>query len=347
MGLTFIERSLVGIYILSFCFIIIDSTTAQNTTKAKQIVPEGNGQTFLQLYNYQANKRNTHSLIEVNPPSVPADGPPIAIVNCRLINGLGGDPIENAAVVIEGNRIVDAGMREEVNIPVNTDHFDAKGKTLIPGLIDAHFHSIMDNKRLNRYLQHGITTMRDPGHPFRFYQSLYFAEIPVPRMFLTGAHLDGFPPAWPQQAIVIKNAKQARQIVYDHIKNGASGIKIYFRLPLKYYEVITSTASRLGVPVVAHLELIDADAAIRAGVDGIEHVTSFGTAIADLEDAKAFKEAVSADPDARRVERYKLWAKINMNSERVQDVIDLAVKNNIFIPLLLIHCLNPSFNSFK
>src|SRR5699024_6055557 len=123
-------------------------------------------------------------------------------------------------VIVEQNRIVDAGPRKEVEIPDHADRFDASGKTLMPGLIDAHFHSLMDNDRINSYLGKGITTMRDPGHPFRFYQSLHFAKKPVPRMFLTGGHLDGFPPVWSQQAVVVRDIKHARQAVYDHVENG-------------------------------------------------------------------------------------------------------------------------------
>jgi imidazolonepropionase-like amidohydrolase len=71
------------------------------------------------------------------------------------------------------------------------------------------------------------------------------------------------------------------------VEEGGTGIKIYYRLPLEYYEDVTEAAREAGVPVMAHLELVDADDAIRAGVNGIEHVTSFGTALADSADAQA------------------------------------------------------------
>ncbi len=199
-------------------------------------------------YAQQNTSYDSRPLLEVNLPSVPADDTPIAIVGGRLIDGRGGDPVEDAVVVVEGNRVVDVGPRTKVEIPDHADRLDASGKTLMPGLIDAHFHSLMDNDRINRYLHRGITTMRDPGHPLRFYQSLYFAEKPVPRMFLTGGHLEGFPPVWKSQAVVVRNQMHARQAVYDHVDNGATGIKLYFKLPLDYYEVITDAASKRNVP---------------------------------------------------------------------------------------------------
>ncbi|WP_372637891.1 amidohydrolase family protein [Fodinibius sp.] len=282
-------------------------------------------------YAQQNTSYDDRPLLEVNPPPVPADNTPIAIVDCRLIDGHGGDPVEDAVVVVKGNRIVDAGPRTEVVIPDHADRLDAAGKTLMPGLIDAHFHSLMDNDRINRYLHRGITTMRDPGHPLRFYQSLHFAEKPVPRMFLTGGHLEGFPPVWRSQAVVVRDQTHARQVVYDHVENGATGIKLYFKLPLDYYEVIMDAASKRNVPVMAHLELVDADDAIRAGLEGVEHVTSFGTALAGPSAAKTFKERVNADYDARREERFRLWSTIDMESERVQEVIDLAVENHVIM----------------
>lgn len=298
----------LGLYCLVFCVLRPSGTYAQQNTSY-----------------------DDRPLLEVNPPPVPADDTPIAIVGCRLIDGRGGAPVEDAVVVVEGNRIVDAGPRTEVEIPAHADRIEAGGKTLMPGLIDAHFHSLMDNDRINRYLHRGITTMRDPGHPLRFYQSLYFAEKPVPRMFLTGGHLEGFPPVWRDQAVVVRDHAHARQAVYEHVENGATGIKLYFKLPLDYYEVIMDAASKRNVPVMAHLELVDADDAIRAGLEGVEHVTSFGTALADPDDAKVFKKRVNADYGARREERFRLWSTIDTESDRVQEVIELAVENNVIM----------------
>ncbi len=269
-------------------------------------------------------------LKEVNPPITHHEDSIIAITGARMIDGLGGPAVEDAVVVVKGNRIIAAGSRFEIEIPEDAEQYDAAGKTLIPGLIDAHFHSIMNNELLYDYLQRGVTALRDPGHPFSFYQSLHFADEPLPRVFLTGAHLDGYPPVWPQQAVVVRDGEHARETVMNHVKEGGSGIKIYYRLPLQFYEDVTGAAREAGIPVMAHLELVDAGDAIRAGVNGIEHVTSFGTAIADSADAMTFKEALINDDDSRNEERYKLWAKIDLEHERVQDVIRLAVQNNIF-----------------
>ncbi len=289
------------------------------------------GYTQNQVYSPQ----QTRTLIEVNTQAVQDSDKILAITGCRLIDGLGGAPVEDAVVIIKGNRIVDAGTANQIDIPADAKTLDAEGKTVLPGLIDAHFHNLMNNDRINRYLRNGVTTMRDPGQPIRFHQSLHFADQPVPRIFLTDSHLDGYPPVWTQQANVVRSAEHARESVYEYVRNGATGVKIYFNLPLEYFETVTDAAALSGVPVMAHLELVDADDAILAGVEGIEHVTSFGTALAQPDEAKKFKDALREDYGARRTERFRLWSTIDMESDRVQEVIQLAIEHDaVMVPTL-------------
>src|SRR5690606_11013887 len=111
----------------------------------------------------------------------------------RLIDGTGAPAVERSTVIIEGDQIVAVGRQGAIEIPEEAEVMDASGLTLLPGFIDAHYHSVNNNPALETILRNGTTAIRDPGHPFRFYQSLFFAENPMPRVFLTGAHLDGFP----------------------------------------------------------------------------------------------------------------------------------------------------------
>ena len=145
-------------------------------------------------------------------------------------------------------------------------------------LFDSHFHS-RDNVTtpITYELQNGITSFRDPGHPFKYYDQLLGSGKVIPRVFLNGGHLDAEPVVWPDQAKRIASDEDAVAAVDSHVNRGASAIKVYFRLPLQHIRAACGAAKRRNVPVTAHLELVDADDAIRAGVIGIEHVTSFGT----------------------------------------------------------------------
>src|SRR5690606_13902330 len=136
---------------------------------------------------------------------------------------------------------------------------------------DSHLHTKAP-ATASLFLLNGVTAFRDPGHPFEYYASVDTVTEPLPRIHLTGAHLDAYPPAWPDQARLVADAADARQAVHEHVDRGASAIKIYFRLPLEHIKAVTAAARERGVIVTAHLELVDAMSAIEAGVQGIEHI---------------------------------------------------------------------------
>jgi imidazolonepropionase-like amidohydrolase len=272
-------------------------------------------------------------LREIKSPPEPPPTSVIAIVGARLINGRGGQPIDDAVIIVRGSKIVAAGPRSKVTVPQEAKRLDADSLSVLPGLIDSHFHSKNDVIRPVTYqLQHGITTFRDPGHPFRFYDAARAAETTMPRIFLCGAHLDAHPPAYPDQAIVITDAEHAIRTVNAHVDAGASAIKIYMRLPIEHIAAVCDAAKKRGVLATAHLELVDADAAIRAGVRGIEHVTSFGTALAEPEATAKFKAAVSADSAARHQLRHWLWSTIDLDkSPRAKPLLNLIVQEQVFV----------------
>ena len=64
----------------------------------------------------------------------------VVIQGATLITGTGSPAIRNSAIVIDGGRIRDIGPRNEVRVPGNAQTVDARGKWVIPGLIDAHVH---------------------------------------------------------------------------------------------------------------------------------------------------------------------------------------------------------------
>src|SRR5215218_8141740 len=143
---------------------------------------------------------------------------------------------------------------------------------------------------------------------------------------MMGPHLDSPPAAYPADSHIVRDAEEARVAVNRLVDGGASGIKVYFRLPLGLIKVVVETAHARGVPVTSHLEIVDAGDAIRAGVDGVEHVTSFGTALTPAREAEMYRQRVLADNNARREGRYEVWDKIDLDSPPARAVFRLIAE---------------------
>lgn len=258
-------------------------------------------------------------------------GRAVAVVGATLIDGRGGPPVADAVVVVRGERIVAAGPRASVRVPAGAEVYEARGMTLLPGLIDAHFHIDGDDGLPALFLSHGVTSLRDPGQWIEAYDAARAAGPPVPRLFLTGPHLDSPPPAYPADSHVVRDAEEARRAVERFADQGASAVKVYFRLPAGLIRVVCEEAHRRGLPVTSHLEIVDAGEAIRAGVDGVEHVTSFGTTMLPARDAEKYRQAVLADNNARREGRYEVWSRADLGGPRARAVIDLMAERGTYL----------------
>ncbi|GAC1448993.1 MAG: amidohydrolase family protein [Ktedonobacterales bacterium] len=153
----------------------------------------------------------------------PVDGP-VAILGALLIDGTAGDPIEDGALLIEGERIVAVGRRREIQVPRGALVVEAEGATILPGLIDCHVHLAHEwgaYMHLQRHLmtppsldllyavpncratlEGGITTVRDAGGtPAAVRMAVERGLFPGPRMLVavsflsqTGGHGDGMMP---------------------------------------------------------------------------------------------------------------------------------------------------------
>src|SRR4051795_6165919 len=97
-------------------------------------------------------------LHEINQVAQPAENHVVAIVGATLIDGRGGTPILDSIVLVRGDKIVSAGKRSN-DVPTGAEVIEAKGLTLLPGLIDSHFHIDGDDPLPALYLTHGITSV--------------------------------------------------------------------------------------------------------------------------------------------------------------------------------------------
>jgi imidazolonepropionase-like amidohydrolase len=283
------------------------------------------------LVNAQPKQSGGSGVREINQVKEPSATSTIAIVGATLIDGRGGPVVPDSVVVIRGERIAAVGTRLSVKIPDGAEIVDVKGLTILPGLIDAHFHIDGDDSLPALFLSHGVTSIRDPGQWIEAYDDARRANAPVPRLFLCGPHLDSPPPAYPADSYIVRDADETRLAVNRFNDNGASAIKVYFRLPLALVKVAIDTAHARGIPVIGHLEIVDARDAINAGIDGIEHATSFGTALLPIREAEKYRQAILADNNARREGRYKVWNSVNLNTPQARALFNLIVTRRVFV----------------
>src|SRR5688500_16660887 len=93
----------------------------------------------------------------------------IALVGARVIDGTGAPPIANATVLVSKGRIERIGPAASLKIPAGATRVDVAGKTIIPGLINAHGHlghgdstlPVYDQiiQQLQLYPKFGVTTV--------------------------------------------------------------------------------------------------------------------------------------------------------------------------------------------
>ncbi|MDR6807441.1 imidazolonepropionase-like amidohydrolase [Dyadobacter sp. BE34] len=263
---------------------------------------------------------------EINQKEIIAKKAVIAITGATIIDGTGGAPIENGCVIVTDGMISAVDKKTDIAIPGNAQIVDASGLTLLPGFIDSHFHLDGVHGLPAQFLQNGVTSLRDPGAWIEAYDEERKSGKRIPRLFLAGPHIDMFPPAYPHDAYVVRDADEAVREVNHLIDQGASVIKVYFRLPPAIIREVCKAAHARGIPVTGHLETTEAREAIEAGLDGVEHITSFGLTLVPQREGEKYRQMVLADNNARKPGRYAVWKSINPDNPAI-DSLGAFLKN--------------------
>jgi len=197
----------------------------------------------------------------------------IALEGATLIDGAGGEPKRDAVIIIRNGHIEAVARVNQITIPRGAERVNLAGKTVIPGLIDAHAH--VERWAAGRYVAWGVTTVRDlhggTDDVVGLKHAFNLGSVLGPRMFVAGAMIDGVPPTYPN-ATGVANADQARRAVDLHAVAGVDYLKIYTKITPALLRPLLDEAEKLRLPVAAHLGKTDALAAARAGVVSIEHL---------------------------------------------------------------------------
>jgi imidazolonepropionase-like amidohydrolase/Tol biopolymer transport system component len=193
--------------------------------------------------------------------TVPAATPQgkIVISGARIISMKGDEIIENGKIIIENNRIKAIGNSSEIASPSDAVAIDARGKTIIPGLIDVHWHGGMGEDGLipqqswinYASLAFGVTTIHDPSNQtaqiFGHSEMQRAGLVVGPRIFSTGTILYG---AKGNFAAPVDSLDDALNHLKRQQAAGAFSVKSYNQPRREQRQQILEAARQTGMMVV-------------------------------------------------------------------------------------------------
>jgi imidazolonepropionase-like amidohydrolase len=210
----------------------------------------------------------------------PAAGP-VVLTGARLIDGTGGAPLEQATVVIRNGRIEAVGAPAAVTAPAGATRIDMSGKTIVPGLINAHGHLGADASnrpvrdklvgQLRVYADYGVTTVVVLGTPdlqeaVKLHDEQEHGTLDRARVYPAGASLRDLKTEDEARKRVDAYADAKAYIIKIHITGGPND------MTPAVYGALIDQAHKRGLRVAAHLYYLkDARGLLNAGVDVIAH----------------------------------------------------------------------------
>ncbi len=183
----------------------------------------------------------------------------IALKNARIITMEGDEVIENGTIIINENRIEALGNVSDVSVPSNAKIYDLTGKTIMPGMVDAHAHiggfryGLTTQKHWQFYanLAFGVTTAHDPSaHTetvFALSELQKNGTLVGPRLYSTGFILYG---ADGDFKAVINNLEDARSSIRRTKAFGALSVKSYNQPRREQRQQVLQAAREEGIFVV-------------------------------------------------------------------------------------------------
>lgn len=226
------------------------------------------------------------------------EGEIVVYRGATLIDGNGGAPVNHAAVVVEGDRILFAGPESEIELPSIAVVHSLGGLTILPGFFNTHVHEVsyiqampgrLELSRLEAWVWEGVTTLRDVTSPreelFRFKQNEEVQNDPnLARLLMSGPCIE-VPGgrAETYNRLIIHSPEDARQKIEALLDDGADVVKLYFEdgsIFGESWNVMTTEEARMivkvahgrGKKVTAHVqEAYLVEQALDAGVDDICH----------------------------------------------------------------------------
>jgi cytosine/adenosine deaminase-related metal-dependent hydrolase len=260
----------------------------------------------------------------------------LLLQNARLIDGLADHPRENVSILVTDDRITAVEQRPLTPAP-DTQVIDLQGKTVVPGLIDTHVHStFVGSASLPLFLAAGVTSARDVGGNLEKVKGLK-ADLNSgkklgPRLFICGPLLDGSDKsfAYPSFAEMLDNIPSPEAVpqkIGALLNTGVDAVKLYFTLPPDTATAIIKCVDNR-VPVTGHLGYTHSLDAIKAGINGLEHVwiSPYNEFCAlDMQ----FGLGASMMSPKFWTQTIKGWEEADLQNPRAREWFDVMVKHQV------------------
>ncbi len=206
----------------------------------------------------------------------PANLTPTLIDHVLLFDSIAGRYVPDRAVLVADGRIARIGAAGSLTAPAGATVIDGAGKTLVPGLWDAHRHVGGDDWNLLQNLATGMTNYRSPG-------SLIEDALSIDKRRAAGDLLapegkvsviiDRKDPLAAQGSITVSSVDEALAAVHQIADAGLWGAKFYTSMKPEWIAPAAAEAHKLGLHVHGHIPAgMRPLEAVRAGYDEITHI---------------------------------------------------------------------------
>lgn len=253
---------------------------------------------------------------------------PVAFTHVTLFDSVGGKFLRDQTVVADAGKITAVGPAASVKLPANARVIDGIGKTLSPGIWDAHMHVGSDLQGL-QLLSQGETSARNPGADIQptvlRNQQIAAGKLLFPTVY-SSVLIDGKGPLQAQGGISVSSAEEAIAAVHRAKDNGFSAVKFYTSMKPEWLWPAIKEAHKLGLHVHGHIPAtLRPTDVIAGGYDEITHINF--VMMQALPDA-----VVNIDNGIQRFYGPGKYAKdVDLNAEPMKSLIKLMAERKITV----------------
>lgn len=248
-------------------------------------------------------------------------------------------------IVIEGERIeriTDSHEHGQATV------IDATGKFVYPGFVDMHAHVLLHPwtekgdiaprydravmlKSLRLLVEHGVTTIRDPGSETEaavtLRRLLEEGKVVGPRLVTAGRILNASS-FDPEPFITVTTPEEVREEIAWQKGVGVDFIKLYASMPLDLVKVAIDEAHRLGLPVIGHLQRTTWTEAAKLGIDALSHGAPWSVDYLPADKRERYSGSL--------FDRARWLEDIDLDSQAFRELTDELIRNGVAVDPTLI-----------